>query len=117
MKILFAGGGTAGHILPLIATAREIRKVKGKEEISFAYLGPRDSFNRTLLSQEGIDVQTILAGKLRRYLSFTSVLLNIIDVLFMFPVGLLQSFGKVFTFSLWLLAAVLSRVGGIASRV
>ncbi len=99
MKILFAGGGTAGHILPLIATARELRRVQGTNNISFAYLGPKDAFNRILLSQEGIEVQTILAGKLRRYLSVTSVLRNIVDVLFMFPIGLLQSFGKVFTFS------------------
>ena len=99
MKILLTGGGTGGHILPLIATAREVRRVQGTSNISFAYLGPKDAFNRILLSQEGIEVQTILAGKLRRYLSVTSVLRNIIDVLFMFPIGLLQSFGKVFTFS------------------
>ncbi|MCP6726675.1 MAG: UDP-N-acetylglucosamine--N-acetylmuramyl-(pentapeptide) pyrophosphoryl-undecaprenol N-acetylglucosamine transferase [Patescibacteria group bacterium] len=99
MKILFTGGGTGGHILPLIAVAREVRRVQGTNKIRFAYLGPKDNFSRILLSQEGIEVQTILAGKLRRYLNATSILRNIVDILFMFPVGLLQSFGKVFTFS------------------
>ena len=99
MKILFTGGGTGGHILPLIAIAREIRKAQGTSSISFAYLGPKDDFSRILLSQEGIKVQTILAGKLRRYLTTKSILQNIVDVLFMFPLGLLQSFGKIFTFS------------------
>ena len=99
MKILFTGGGTGGHILPLIAIAREIRKVSETENIVFSYLGPQDNFSHILLSQEGIQVETILAGKIRRYLTAKSIAQNILDVLFMFPIGLIQSFAKVFTFS------------------
>lgn len=94
MKILFTGGGTAGHILPIIAIVREIRKL-GLDP-TFLYLGPKDEFGSILLSQEGIKLKTILAGKIRRYWTWQSVLQNIVDVLFKTPLGFLQSFFYIF---------------------
>jgi len=95
MKILFTGGGTAGHIFPIIAVIRELRKMGSSEE--FFYLGPKDDFGEIILSQEGIKIKWILAGKIRRYLNWKSVLENIIDVLFKIPLGFIQSFFYVFT--------------------
>lgn len=94
MKILFTGGGTAGHILPIIAIVRELRRMGFGFECF--YFGPQDEFGSILLSQEGIHFKTILAGKIRRYLGFKTILQNIIDVLFRIPVGFLQSFFYVF---------------------
>ncbi len=91
MKILFSGGGTAGHIFPIIALSREIKKINPQENFQFFYIGPKDNFGETLLSQEGITVKTIFAGKLRRYLSFKSFFQNIFDILFKVPVGLFQA--------------------------
>lgn len=91
MKILFTGGGTAGHIFPIIALAREIKKISPQKDFQFFYVGPKDDFSKTLLSQEGILVKTIFAGKIRRYLSFKSVFQNIFDVLFKTPVGFFQA--------------------------
>ncbi|MBZ1345250.1 MAG: UDP-N-acetylglucosamine--N-acetylmuramyl-(pentapeptide) pyrophosphoryl-undecaprenol N-acetylglucosamine transferase [Candidatus Nealsonbacteria bacterium] len=103
MKILFTGGGTAGHILPIIAIVREIKKVQesrgktlGKKEIRFFYLGPKDEFGKTLLFQEGIKVKEILAGKIRRYFSLSGFFKNIIDILFKIPIGFFQSFFYIF---------------------
>ncbi|MBA7604555.1 UDP-N-acetylglucosamine--N-acetylmuramyl-(pentapeptide) pyrophosphoryl-undecaprenol N-acetylglucosamine transferase [subsurface metagenome] len=90
LKILFTGGGTAGHVFPIIAVCREIRKLGLDPE--FFYLGPKDQFASILLSQEGIKVKTILAGKIRRYLTWQSILQNMVDVLFKMPLGLFQSF-------------------------
>jgi UDP-N-acetylglucosamine--N-acetylmuramyl-(pentapeptide) pyrophosphoryl-undecaprenol N-acetylglucosamine transferase len=95
MKILFAGGGTAGHMFPIIATIREIKKKYSKGEFEFFYVGPKDKLFEELLSKEGVKVKTIWAGKIRRYFSFQ----NIIDILFKLPISFFQSFYYVFTIS------------------
>ncbi len=95
MKILFTGGGTAGHIFPIIAIAREIKRNYPQGKFRFFYLGPKDKFFGNLLSKEGIEVKTILAGKIRRYFS----LRNIVDILFKFPIGIVQAFSHVFVIS------------------
>ena len=94
MKILFTGGGTAGHLFPIIALVREIRKLG--LDLDFFYLGPKDEFGSILLSQEGIKIKRILAGKIRRYLGWKSILQNIFDILFKVPLGFIQSFFHVF---------------------
>lgn len=95
MKILFTGGGTAGHIFPIVAIVREMKKIKLKEDFQFFYIGPEDKFARSLLPQEGVVIKTILAGKMRRYFSF----INIIDIFFKFPIGIIQSFFHIFAIS------------------
>lgn len=92
MKILFTGGGTGGHIFPIIAVAREIRRISQDPKLRFLYLGPDDQFASILLSQEGIEIKKILAGKIRRYLNWKSVLQNLVDILVRIPIGIFQSF-------------------------
>jgi UDP-N-acetylglucosamine--N-acetylmuramyl-(pentapeptide) pyrophosphoryl-undecaprenol N-acetylglucosamine transferase len=94
MKILFTGGGTAGHITPIIAITREIRRIQ--ENVQLFYMGPRDSFGDMLLSQENIVIQHVFAGKLRRYGGPKNILQNIVDILFKIPVGVVQAFFKLF---------------------
>lgn len=96
MKILFTGGGTAGHISPIIAIAREIKKMYLGTDLSFYYIGPKDSFGRILMDQEGIKVKTILAGKIRRYFGIGSFFENILDILFKIPIGIIQSLFYIF---------------------
>jgi UDP-N-acetylglucosamine--N-acetylmuramyl-(pentapeptide) pyrophosphoryl-undecaprenol N-acetylglucosamine transferase len=98
MKILFTGGGTAGHIFPIIAVLREIKKKCQSENIRFFYIGPKDEFSETLLSQEGVEVKIILAGKFRRYFGAASFFQNVIDV-FKIPIGFFQSLFYLFTIS------------------
>jgi len=94
MKIIFTGGGTAGHIYPLLAVARELKKNYPFAGFDFLYLGPKDKFAKTILSLEGIKVKTVISGKFRRYFSFK----NILDF-FKMPIGILQAFYFVFIFS------------------
>lgn len=100
MKILFTGGGSGGHILPIIAVSREIRRIclnsPDKKNLEFFYLGPKDEFQEILLAQEGIGVKKILAGKIRRYFTWKSFLQNLGDIFFKIPVGILQSFFYLF---------------------
>jgi len=94
MRILFTGGGTGGHIFPIIAIVREIRKISS--EIEFFYMGPKDEFGEILLSQEGIVVKKIMAGKLRRYFNWQSFFENIIDLFLKIPIGIFQAFFYIF---------------------
>jgi len=94
MKILLTGGGTAGHIFPLVALVKEMRKLHPDKDLQFVYLGPSDSFAKPLFAKEGVAVKTILAGKIRRYFSWR----NILDI-FKVPIGMLQAFFIIFILS------------------
>jgi len=99
MKILFTGGGTGGHVVPIIAIVREIKKIYLEKDLQFFFLGPKDEVSSTLLSQEGIKVKTILAGKIRRYISGKAFFKNLIDICIKIPIGILQSFLYIFFLS------------------
>jgi len=88
MKILFTGGGTGGHVYPIVAIVREIRRIYPKKDLEFYYLGPKDDFGLILLSQEDFIIKTIVSGKIRRYFS----LQNFVDILFKIPFGTIQGF-------------------------
>ena len=92
MKILFTGGGTGGHVIPIIALTREIRRIYQTPDLQFYYLGPKDDFGQALLSQEGIKIKNVLAGKMRRYPGWKNFLWNILDLCVKIPLGVLQSF-------------------------
>ena len=88
MKILFTGGGTGGHVFPIVAIVREIRRIYPRKDLELYYLGPKDDFSLILLSQEDFIIKTIVSGKIRRYFSFK----NFVDILFKIPAGMIQSF-------------------------
>ncbi len=87
VRLLFTGGGTGGHLFPIIAIAREIKRLSDNPDIRFYYIGPRDPMSAMVLAQENFKIHNIPAGKIRRYFSFR----NIIDILFKIPFGILQS--------------------------
>ena len=94
MRIIFTGGGTAGHIFPIIAIIRELKRKYPNKGFEFFYIGPKDDFVFNLLEEEDVDVRTISAGKLRRYFSG----LNILDF-FKIPVSLFQCLYYIFIIS------------------
>jgi UDP-N-acetylglucosamine--N-acetylmuramyl-(pentapeptide) pyrophosphoryl-undecaprenol N-acetylglucosamine transferase len=95
VKILFTGGGTAGHVFPIVALARELRRTGLAAE--FFYVGPKDDWSTMFLSHEGIKTKWILAGKVRRYFTWRAILDNLVDILFKTPLGFLQSFFYIFS--------------------
>ena len=57
MRVLFAGGGTGGHIFPALALAGEIRRRRPGAAILF--VGTRGGLENRILPQEGYDVETL----------------------------------------------------------
>lgn len=96
MKILFTGGGTGGHIFPIVAIARELQKNYHLNDLRLFFIGPKGEIPLENLTQEGIKVKTILAGKIRRYFTIGSIFQNLFDIVFKIPLGILQAFFYVF---------------------
>ena len=82
-RILLIGGGTGGHVFPLIAVAESIRKLDPSAEILAIGDGP---FIAKATSEAGIPFKPLFGGKIRRYFSA----LNFLDLL-KFPFSFLQS--------------------------
>lgn len=111
-KIIFTGGGTAGHIIPIIAVCREIKKICANGfPVEFYYLGPKDNFGKALLAKEGIKIKIILSGKIRRYLGMANFFQNLFDIIFKIPLGILQAFLTLF----WLSPDLIFSKGGYGS--
>jgi UDP-N-acetylglucosamine--N-acetylmuramyl-(pentapeptide) pyrophosphoryl-undecaprenol N-acetylglucosamine transferase len=70
VKIVLSGGGTGGHITPLIAVARKIREKY--PDAKFVFMGPKGKLEEEFMGREGIPTENISAGKIRRYFSFSN---------------------------------------------
>ena len=99
LKILLSGGGSGGHITPLLAIADELKHLKPDTVI--VSVGERGSkFAHLTKQHESIDhTRSIFAGKFRRYhkesfvkrvLDFHTIFLNIRDA-FLVVIGIVQS--------------------------
>lgn len=75
MKILFATGGTAGHINPALAVASYIRETHSDAEIMF--IGTADHMESRLVPDAGFDFRTIDISGFRRSFSPSAISHNI----------------------------------------
>ena len=108
MKILLTGGGTGGHLIPLLGVVSELKKICIEKKIGkpeFLLITPASNFNKNI-AENGISVKIIKAGKLRRYFSWE----NFRDIL-KIPVGIVQSLYYIFKFK----PSVVFSKGGFAS--
>ena len=64
-----AGGGSGGHVTPVVAVLRELRKIEPDTEIRFWVDHAFEKQARTVMGgyDDSIRVDTIVSGKLRRY--------------------------------------------------
>jgi len=66
-KIVFTGGGTAGHVTPNIALMQQLLK----EGWEVHYIGSETGIEKELIgAMEGVSYHAIATGKLRRYFSW-----------------------------------------------
>lgn len=99
MKIVLTGGGSGGHITPILAVARELKQLQ--PELQLIYVGQRgDQLSDVPAASPYIDkVYTVRAGKFRRYhgegfkqiFDLPTLAKNIRDAMWVL-VGILQSY-------------------------
>ena len=73
MKILVVGGGSGGHVTPVVAVVREIWKIKPRAKIEFWTDKKYYKNVKKITIENGmpLTVRKVAAGKLRRYTNFT----------------------------------------------
>lgn len=99
MRILFTGGGSGGHIFPIIAISRVFDWTQG---FHFYYLG-LNGFAREQLIKQSAKTAFISAGKIRRYFSLSFPF----DLIKTF-IGIIQSFWYLF---FWMPDVIFSKGG------
>ena len=87
MRVVISGGGTGGHIYPALAVAAQLRD---KYDADILYLGSDDGLEADLVPAAGFRMVVVKAGKLRRYVSWRT-LIGIGRI----PVGMAQAVGIV----------------------
>jgi UDP-N-acetylglucosamine--N-acetylmuramyl-(pentapeptide) pyrophosphoryl-undecaprenol N-acetylglucosamine transferase len=107
-RIVLAGGGTGGHIFPLVAVAEELLK-QYDNDVEFLYIGTKSQMGEVAqeaMSEMNIPTKNVMTGKMRRYFSLQYFL-----DLFRIPFGVMQS---LFYLLIFMPDAVFSK-GGYAS--
>jgi UDP-N-acetylglucosamine--N-acetylmuramyl-(pentapeptide) pyrophosphoryl-undecaprenol N-acetylglucosamine transferase len=107
MRILFTGGATGGHIMPIVAVANNVRFLLSAKNIApeFLFISTKSSFN-TAIANLGIPIKIISAYKIRRYWSVQ----NITEIINL-PIGILQAMWHLF----WFMPDVVFAKGGYVS--
>ena len=75
MRVLFAGGGTAGHINPALAVAGYIKERHPDAEIS--YIGTAKKLEAKLVPEKGYDFYTIDVAGFQRKLTPSNIVKNV----------------------------------------
>ena len=78
MRVIFAGGGTAGHINPALAIAGYVRERQPDAEI--LYIGAKGGMEERLVPQAGFEFRGITVQGFSRQISFAALKKNIVTV-------------------------------------
>ncbi|MDP1719174.1 MAG: UDP-N-acetylglucosamine--N-acetylmuramyl-(pentapeptide) pyrophosphoryl-undecaprenol N-acetylglucosamine transferase [bacterium] len=107
LRIILAGGGTGGHVYPLIAVSQKLRQWAEKSggEADLRFFGNPGEYKDDLTAN-GIRISKIASSKLRRYFSP----LNFVDF-FKFIFSVFQCFWKIY----WFMPDALFSKGGPGS--
>ena len=101
MRILVVGGGSGGHVTPVVAVVREIWKIRPRAKIDFWTDKKYYKNARKITVENGmdVDIKRVSAGKFRRYAGFGlmdylrhfDIVLNNIADFFRLVAGFFQS--------------------------
>ncbi|MDR3744522.1 MAG: undecaprenyldiphospho-muramoylpentapeptide beta-N-acetylglucosaminyltransferase [Acidobacteriaceae bacterium] len=82
LRVLIAGGGTGGHVIPALAIARELRDVHGAE---VRFVGTERGLETRLVPEAGFALELVRSGQLKN-VSLATRLRTAIDL----PLGALE---------------------------
>jgi UDP-N-acetylglucosamine--N-acetylmuramyl-(pentapeptide) pyrophosphoryl-undecaprenol N-acetylglucosamine transferase len=103
LRVLIAGGGTGGHVIPALAIARELRDAHGAE---VRFVGTARGLETRLVPEAGFPLELIRVGQLKN-VSMATKLRTMADL----PLGVMRCVGLVRSFR----PDVVVGVGGYAS--
>jgi UDP-N-acetylglucosamine--N-acetylmuramyl-(pentapeptide) pyrophosphoryl-undecaprenol N-acetylglucosamine transferase len=78
-KFIFAGGGTAGHVVPAVAVAEALVK-NGVDPEDIGFVGVKRGVESKIVPEYGFSIRTLPGRGLRRNLSISSILWNALAV-------------------------------------
>ena len=106
-RILIVGGGSGGHVYPLIAVAESLKQKASEKGVELEVLALGEGpFMQRAFRESGIPLRGIVSVKMRRYFD----LRNIIDFL-KFPLGFFQSLWHIF----WFMPDAVLTKGGLST--
>ncbi len=82
MRVLLAGGGTAGHINPALAIAGYIKEQE--PDARFLFIGNRDGMEQRLVSQAGFPIKSVVISGFRRSFAPKEIVHNFKTVYYSF---------------------------------
>lgn len=103
LRVLIAGGGTGGHVVPALAIARELRDAHGAE---VRFVGTARGLETRLVPEAGFPLELIKVGQLKN-VSLATRARTLLDL----PLGILRCVGLLRSFR----PQVVIGVGGYAS--
>ncbi len=119
MRVVLTGGGTGGHLTPLIGVTRALGHLADTgampplepddEALEVIYVGVVTAIDRAALTAAGIPFRHVPSGKIRRYVSGAP--LTLIDLLVRLPLGMLRALWVLF----FLMPDVVFSKGGYGS--
>jgi UDP-N-acetylglucosamine--N-acetylmuramyl-(pentapeptide) pyrophosphoryl-undecaprenol N-acetylglucosamine transferase len=89
IKVLLTGGGSGGHVYPLLSVLEELSSMRDQEFRVF-YMGPKSPYDREFLERD-VTLLPVLSSKMRRYFSP----LNLLDIPKFF-ISIIQALAKMF---------------------
>src|SRR5260370_33757996 len=105
MRVIFAGGGTGGHLFPGLAVARELQQRDAMTEILF--VGTDQGIEAKVLPREGFRLETIPVRGLKG-----RGIRGLLDAAWGIPAGLLRSLTIIQNFG----PDVIIGLGGLCPR-
>jgi UDP-N-acetylglucosamine--N-acetylmuramyl-(pentapeptide) pyrophosphoryl-undecaprenol N-acetylglucosamine transferase len=103
LRVLIAGGGTGGHVIPALAIARELRDAHGAE---VRFVGTARGIETRLVPEAGFQLELVRSGQLKN-VSVMTRLRTLVDL----PLGVATCIGLLRSFK----PNVVIGVGGYAS--
>ena len=93
LRILLTGGGSGGHIDPLMAVSEQLKIFSAKEGVflELHYMGPFNDANKPFFTDSELKIHPLIASKIRRYFS----LANFLDIPKFF-LSLIQAWLRIF---------------------